>query len=290
MLKPAFSTVACPDWTLEKVAASARQYGFEAVELRTFGAASRELACDPALTDEGKTREMFARRGVEILSLGTSVRFDAPIVPPVIGLVISDTEKSVRAGVRAVGQAVALGCPIVRVYGFEIPGREKPKSAIKRISDRIKMVLDHARTSGVRLALENGGSFGRAAQVAEVIEAVGNPLLGAAYSLGAAHAAGDDFGAGVRLLGDRLLVARVSDERGGKPCPLGQGELPCREFTQELGRAGMDGPLVYEWPRMWMPELDAAETVLPHAATAMFKWVAEAGDGARASGAVVGAR
>jgi len=286
MLKPAFSTIACPEWTLERVASSARQYGFEAVELRTFGPDSRELACDPALTDEGKVRDMFLRRGVEVLSLGTSIRFDEPIKPPVLGLVISDTEKSVREAIRAIDHAIALGCPLVRVFGFEFPAREKRASAIARIAKRLTMALDHARNTGVRLALENGGSFATAAEVAEVIAAVGNPLLGAAYSLAAAHAAGDDFAKGIATLGDRLWMARLSDAKGGVPCPLGQGDLPCREFTQALCHAGVDGPLVYDWPALWIDGLDPAENVLPHAATAMFKWIADARAGSRASAPV----
>src|SRR3981081_682694 len=101
MLKPAFSTVACPGWTLERVAREGASFGFEAVELRSFGENPTLLSCDPALTAEDKTRAMFTDAGAEILSLGTSIRFDEPIRPPVLGLVISDTERSVRQAKRA---------------------------------------------------------------------------------------------------------------------------------------------------------------------------------------------
>lgn len=273
MLKPAFSTVACPEWTLDRVPAAARQFGFEAVELRTFGPASRELTCDPALTDETKTASMFARHGVEILSLATSVRFDEPILPPVIGAVIADTERPVRDANRAVDLAAALGCPHVRVFGFEIGARERRISGIARIVDRLRMVLDHARTTGVRLVLENGGSFPRATDLLEILDAVSSPLLGACYSVEQGHLAGETPADAVRILGDRLWVARMGDWRGGRPVVLGTGEVPCRELVESLAASGFDGPVVYEWPRLWVPEIEPAERVLPQAVVTIYGWL-----------------
>ena len=48
MLKVAFSTVACPHWTLERAARAAAEYGYDGVELRTFDDGSGRMACDPA--------------------------------------------------------------------------------------------------------------------------------------------------------------------------------------------------------------------------------------------------
>jgi sugar phosphate isomerase/epimerase len=182
MLKPAFSTVACPELSLRDVAGLAERHGFEGVELRTFGDDSRLFACDPALTAEEKTRALFASRGVEVLSLATSCRFDATISPPVIGYLIADTERSVRQARHAVDLAVRLECPFVRVFGFEIAPREKPAAATARIADRLRMVCDHADKTGARIVLENGGSFETAGQLCDLIDRVDHPLLGACYA------------------------------------------------------------------------------------------------------------
>jgi sugar phosphate isomerase/epimerase len=282
MLKPAFSTVACPEWTLDRVPAAAREFGFGAVELRTFGPASSDLPCDPALTEESKTRAAFARHGIEIVSLATSCRFDEPILPPVIGAVISDTERSVREANRAVDLAIGLGCPVVRVFGFEIPARERRVSGLARIADRLRLVLDHARASGVKIAVENGGSFPRALDLLEILDAVRHPLLGACYSIDQGHAAGETPADAVRELGDRLLIARLKDWKAGRPAPLGEGELPCREYLTALAEAGFDGPVVYEWPRMWVRDIEPAETVLPRAARTLYSWIGGEADAAGA--------
>ncbi|MFM9995621.1 MAG: sugar phosphate isomerase/epimerase family protein [Phycisphaerales bacterium] len=272
MFRTAFSTVACPDWTLERAATAAAEWGYDGVELRTFGYGSADLACDPALTAGPKVRRVFSERGVQTACLATGVRFDEPITPPVIGRVIRDTEKSVRQGKAAVDLAAQIECPYVRVFGFEFPRGERRKTAVARIEERLRMVLDGARHTGVKVVLENGGSFPRAADLADVIDRIASPLLGAAYSAPVAFAAGEDPAEGARELGGRLWVAKLKDYSGGVPCPLGQGDVPCAAFVRSLAERGFAGWLVCEWDRLWLPDLVPAEAVLPSAVKRVYEW------------------
>jgi sugar phosphate isomerase/epimerase len=271
MLKPAFSTVACPGWTLERVAREGASFGFEAVELRTFGENSTLLSCDPALTSEDKTRSIFTHAGLEVLSLGTSIRFDEAIRPPVLGLVISDTERSVREARRAIDLAVALECPFVRVFGFQFR-RERPRAAIARILQRIEMVVDHAHRTGVRLVIENGGSFSTGASLADLISQTKSALVGACYALAPGVAAGEPPDRAVGTLGERLWTARIKDSLNGRPCPLGEGSYPCRDMVRALTKSNFKGPLIFEWDRLWNPALEQSEAVLPLAAATLFNW------------------
>lgn len=295
MLKPAFSTVACPDWTLRTVAERAVEMGFEAVELRTFGDGSRLFACDPALSSEEKVRGMFMQRGVEVLSLASSVRFDEPVFPPVLGHFLHAREKSVREGKRAVDLAVGIECPLVRVFGFEYPAREARNAALARISGRLAMVLDHADKSGVRVVLENGGSFSTSEQMLELMDKVNHPLLGACYGLGAGVMGGEDPAAAVRALGPRLWAARVTDIKAGKACELGQGELPVETFVKALIASRFGGPLVYSFDRAWTQgaigtESSSPEAMLRAASKAIYGWLGANGTGTRAAGSPVAAR
>jgi sugar phosphate isomerase/epimerase len=178
-MKPAFSTVACPDWTLDRIAQHAEKWGYLGCELRTFGYGSTHFACDPALTAPVKTRMLLERAGLELVSLATSIRYDDRITPPVVGNLL-DHESSVRESKSAIDLAVRLEVPFVRIFGFEIIGSEKRGSAMARIAARIGKAVDHARNSGVKLMLENGGSFSTAAQMAELMDLVNSPLLVAA--------------------------------------------------------------------------------------------------------------
>jgi len=277
MLKLAFSTVACPDWTIEEVAERAEQYDFDGVELRTFGDGGAQFACEPALTGEAKLRRIFGSDGLEICSLGSSLRFDEPVWPPApLGYIFGDFERPVKEAKPVVNLASAIGCPLVRVFGCEGRPTESRKTLVKRISERLKLVCDHARHTGVSVAFENNGDFGRAEQAMEVIEKVNSPLLGCCYSLVGGMAAGDDFHGAIDTLGSKLMLARVKDLKDGRPVELGEGDLPCREFVETLRTSAYTGWLVYEWDAAWIPDLQPAEEVLPQAAATLGRWSAEA--------------
>jgi sugar phosphate isomerase/epimerase len=274
MFKTAFSTVACPDWILPDVLTAAAEWGYDGVEMRTFGYGSAEFACDPALTAAEKIRGLCAELGVEPAVLGTGVSFDEPVRPAVIGWAVADTERTVRAAKSAIELAASIECPLVRVFGFESRGREKRPVAIRRIAQRLRLAIDGARNTGVRLVLENGGSFATAAEVLELLDAVGSPALGVAYSPAVARAAGEDPLAGAAVLADRLWVAKVRDYRAGEPVVPGDGEVGMPEFIAGLRDAGFSGWAVVEWDRAWLPGLAPAEVVLPEAVRRLYGWAA----------------
>ncbi len=272
-MKPAFSTVACPEWTLDRVAERAEAWGYLGVELRTFGYGSHEFACDPALTAPIKTRAMFDRAGVDLAVLGTSIRFDAPISPPILGHVFGDGETSVRAAKGAIDLAARLSCPFMRVFAFEVPGSERRARAIDRIIDRLGKALDAARNSGVRLAIENGGSFPTAVDLAELMDRCASPLLVAEYNAAIAMRAGEPPERGINVLGERLAIVKLTDVKGGKACALGEGEMGCRRCVESLAGADYRGWIVHEHPRAWLGGAGDVERVLEGSARSLYAWM-----------------
>lgn len=273
MLKPAFSTVACPELTLARVARLAADSGYLGVELRTFGDGSRRFACEPSLTDPAKTRRLMREAGLSVVSIATGERFDRRVFPPVLGTVLTDTEGPIRAAKRAIDLAVALECPLVRVFGYELPPAEKRSRGLSRVAERLGKVVDHAHRTGVMVAVENGGSWNTAAQLRELLDAVGSNLLGACYNVPVGFRAGDTP-AQIATLGSRLLAMRVSDWKGHDPVKLGAGDIPCAAFAQAAMGAGLGGPCIFEWNRAWSTDLAPASGVLPEAAKVMFGWLA----------------
>ncbi|MBM4109264.1 MAG: sugar phosphate isomerase/epimerase [Phycisphaerae bacterium] len=253
MIRPAFSTVACPDWTIRQAIEAAELFGYTGIEFRTLGSGSGAWACEPFLTDPGKQRRMLERAGVEACCLATSIRFDGRASPPIIGEAFFDRDKPIRATREAVALAADVGSPFVRVFAFEVKPRETRARAAKRIGEGLTMALAMARHSGVRLALENGGSFGTAADLIELIDAQRNSLLVASYDASAAMLAGEDPCQGVRRLGDRLRLVRLRDFKDGKPCPLGEGDLRASDVLRTLHDMRFDGWAVYEYDRAWLP-------------------------------------
>lgn len=276
MLRTAFSTVACPAWTLDRVARAAAEWGYTGVELRSFGEGGTQFACDPALTCGSKVRELFREAGVEIAGVASGVRFDAPVFPPVVGNLLPACEASVDEGRHMVAVAQHLGAPYLRAFAFEVTSRESRRAALRRIGERLAKVCDYARGRDVTVLIENGGSFPRATDLIEIIDRIASPQLAASYDAATAHAAGEDPAEGVASLASRLRVARVRDLREGRACRLGAGDVPVREVIAALRHSdetwGTDPWAVIAWDRAWLPDLAPADEVLSAALQRIVEW------------------
>lgn len=285
MIRTAFSTVACPKWTLERVARTAADLGYDGVELRTFGYDSRAFVCDPLMTGAGKVTSTFGDLGVDLCGLATSITLDQPIRPHVVGRTfLFDQERTTRHATRLVDHASMIGAPFVRVYGFEVPEGEKRATTVRLIANRLTAIADHARHRGVTIVLENGGSFRTAEDLREIIDMVDSPLLAASYNNAVGIDAGDDYAKAIRTLGRRLKIARLKDIGEHGPVPLGTGSSEAQAFVEGLAAYGhFDGWLCYEWDAAWDASLAPAQDVLPEAIRTIYGWLgAHGGKGAGA--------
>ena len=273
----AFSTLACPDWTLDRVARIAGELAYDGVELRTLGFGDSGLVCDPAMTDPVKVHTTLGDQGVRPVCLATSLKFDRIIWPPVLGRAITDQERETRQAKRLIDLAAKMDCPNLRVYAFEPQGRESRKSAVRRIVWRLGAAVDAARNTGVRLVLENGGGFARGTDLAEVIDQVQGAAIGACYSVAVGRHAGEDPVAGMDALGDRLAVVRLKGHRGGRACLLADGDDPNAEVVRALAARRFQGVLVYEHDLLWQEasareSMPRTEEALAHAIESIYSW------------------
>lgn len=260
-IKLAFSTVACPDWTLEEVARKAQEMGYQGVELRTLGAGGSSLASDPALTDPQKAGKILKAFGIEPVCLSTSVALN------------HRAESASRAaGWEAqnyVDMAVALGCPFVRFFGYEVKPGDSRQAAMQRIADRVGLLVDYAGEKGVTVLLENAGSFNKAKEWWWLFNLVDHPMLGLCWNVANAAAAGESPSISVPVLNQRIRLAKVKDTvvgEGSGFVPLGEGTVGIDQFIRRLLGIGYEGYVSVEWDRAWLPSLAPAEEYLPDAA------------------------
>lgn len=248
-MKPAFSTIAAPDWTLERTIREARRLNYAGLEMRTFGFGETLLAADPCHTDGAKLRTLFDREGVQPLCLATSLTFDRRVTPPVIGLAFGDYEAPIRQCKRIIDHAADIGALYVRVFGFSLQGNESRRAGLKRIASRLQMAVDGCRNTGVRVVVENGGSFASAEHLAELIAMADmDNLLGASYSVPVGRAAGDTPASAARALGDKLLIAKVRT-LPAKDSLSQEGQA--RADVEALAGIGFGGWVVVEHDRLW---------------------------------------
>jgi sugar phosphate isomerase/epimerase len=272
-IKFAFSTVACPDSTLKQVAEQAKEMGYDAVELRTLGAGSAGLSCDPALSDPGKVAQIFNDAGIEPLCLSTS-----------LALHHRGTTEFHRANFniqRALEDAKTIGCQAVRIFGNEVGVGENQRGVIARIAERAKPLAEKAADLGIELLFENAGSFPAPKEWWWLLNIVEHPMVGLMWNQ-AVSAANDDEDKGgwvsVSTLNSRIRIAKVKDislGQGAGYVPLGQGDVGIKNFIQRLLGIGFDGYITVEWDRLWLPSLAPAQEYLPEALASMKSWIAE---------------
>jgi sugar phosphate isomerase/epimerase len=315
MLKPAFSTVACPEWTIDRVAMAAGRMGYLGVEFRTFDVSSRRFACDPALTDPAKVRRMLADHGVQACCVSTDASFDNMVIPPVVGHIWTDDEVQVRKARRAIDIAAEIEAPFVRVFGFRQSAIDSRVNCVGRIAQRLGKVVDHAVKSGVRVLLENGGTFATSTDALEILAQFetrsDNQLLRVGYNACAAAIAGEDPLEGFLKLqaagggggggnggvgggggggggGGKAPLIKIKDVRDGRPVALGTGAWggPLQALVAEAARASSSSSggsagwgdiwCVFEWDRAWLPDIGEPEFALDHAARTIYQWMNQA--------------
>lgn len=275
-MKIAFSTVCCPEMSLEGVASSAARWGYLGVELRQRPAdASRsaDLRCDPMEPDARVLHDLFEDAGVDPVGIATGITFDRPVWPPVVGRLMQHDEVGVPETKSAVTQAAEAGVPFVRVFGQRLGAGEPREWSMRRIAERLALASQTARNTSVRVLIENSGSFARAADVRELCERVGTPQLTICYHTVAAALAGECPMHAIDGILAETQVVRIGDiAEDGTPVPLGAGHLPNERFVRTLRDKGYRGWIVYEIPRLWRNDLPPADDILPRAADLLHAW------------------
>jgi len=268
-----FSTVACHDWPIDRVIAYAEELGYAGIEFRSLGPDATRFACEPSMTSTTKTRSTLVEHGVSAIAVATGIKFDAPIFPPIIGRAFQDHDRPVREARRAIELASTIGAPFVRVFAYQAHGRESRENAANRIAERLYLAGAAARHTGVRVVVENGGSFATSEAMLDLLERVAHPLVSVAWNAASAHLAGEDPVQGARALGDKLAMLKVKDVADGQPVMLGEGAVPVERLVRELAGDGFRGPVVFEWDRAWIPGLAEPQEVLPVAASRLYRWL-----------------
>jgi fatty-acyl-CoA synthase len=257
MKGPAFSTLGCPNWSLEQALARGREYGYMAIELRLV---------------DGKMIEdsMPAAERARVSSLLNASRLELVAVDSSISLSEDEPRGVAKRIARFIELAAGWGAPLIRVFG----GSGDPDHVVQSM----RLASREAESTGCSIGLETHDAFSSAASVAAVLNAVDSPAVGAVWDIAHTHRIGDTPAHVVSQLRDRILDVHVKDAvRTGKESSsyvlLGEGDVPVRICLEELHRAGYNGWLVAEWEKRWHPEIEEPEVALPQHAAVLGEWL-----------------
>jgi sugar phosphate isomerase/epimerase len=249
----AFSTLACPDWSLERAAEMAQTHGYAGIELRLLDGQTIEADIGPAA--RRRVRTVLEAAGLPAVALDTSVR-------------LAGGDGAARELRSLLELAAEWGSPMVRVFGGDAPGGPAAMATV------LEAAVPDAERLGVSIAVETHDALSSARAVADLLALVPSPAAGALWDVLHTWRMGEAPDLVARLFGDRLLHVHVKDgrPRGGADwelVPLGEGTVPMARSLRALRDGGYRGWLSVEWEKRWHPELAEPEVALPQHAAAL---------------------
>lgn len=256
----AFSTLACPGWSIETIITKAVEFGYEGVEWRGGPAGHVRPTMSPA------QKSVLQRMSMDIGLI--------PIALTAYTSFVSDLAEERQSNVSElkayVDLAAELDAPYVRTFIGELPEGTKLDSSIyEKVADCLNAVSEYAESVGVTIAVEPHDDFVRASTISPLLNRVQHPALRVIWDLGNSFAAGEDQKEAFELLKNRIAYVQVKDGRGRVPhwqlCPLGEGDVPLKHAFELLLANGYPGAFSVEWEYAWHPELDSPEIALPAA-------------------------
>src|SRR5919201_3872342 len=262
-MKYAFSTLACPAWSIEQVVEAATTMSYDGVELRLLDGAVIDPGADRAKVEQAVARCHTA--GVEVCALDSSFSFNH-----------SDPgarEREVSDLLRWIDLAADLRAPLVRVFGGHArPGLapEPPEVVNDWVAEALARAAPTAEQAEVTVVLETHDAFSSARRVAAVLDRVDSPRVAALWDSHHPYRVGETPQDVIDALGPRIAHVHVKDARRTTPggsdwqiVLLGDGEVPVHEQLQALQHQGYTGYISVEWEKKWHPEIAEPEIALP---------------------------
>lgn len=276
-MKFAFSTVSCPKWDFDTIAARAREYGYHGVEIRGFLEESVPTAADVFKTDLDGLRRSFNSAGVEVACLASSISMDQPHAAWQVW-----RRRPNRLGASKlhtfIDTASRLGCHLVKIFDTEVrPGQSRDSAAVA-LGDWLLPLADYAADRDVVIVIENALSFRASKEMWSILDRLQHPSIACCWDVFNAALIGESPYFSVPVLNSKIAYTQVKDARfgplGATYCKLGEGDVPVEKFITRLMGIGYTGYVAVEWEKAWLPNIAEPEEILPDAARKLKKWAA----------------
>jgi fatty-acyl-CoA synthase len=263
----AFSTLACPDWSLERVVEAAGQYGYRGVELRLVD--GETIAPDLSQRQRRRVRSLLRGAGLPIVAVDTSIR-----------LAGADPDQVVSDLRWFLELAAEWESPLVRVFGGEPPAGQPREAVLDAMARPLAVAARDAEALGIAIGVETHDALSSARELALLLARVESRAAGALWDIVHTSRLGETPEQVAELLDGRIVHVHVKDGRGEPGArawelvPLGEGDVPVAGVLRTLRARGYAGWLAVEWEKKWHPELAEPEVALPQHAEAMARLLA----------------
>ncbi len=255
-----FSTLGCPDWTLDQILNFASANGYDGIEFRGLQR-QMDLSKCPEFSKENlaSTLQQFKKKKLKIVNLGSSatMHFANP----------ADRKKNMDEGKSFIDLASQLNCPYIRVFPNNLPKDEDKEKTLDRIAEGLVELGNYANDKPVMVLMETHGDVVWTADIEKVMAKANHPKVGLVWDFVNMWSITKED---PQLMYDRLhkyfYHTHIKDFKmvDGKIhyVLLGQGETPIFKAVDLLVKNKYPGYLSFEWEKLWHPEIDAPEIAI----------------------------
>lgn len=261
-MKYAFSTLACPDWHWNEICATAKDFGFDGIEVRGIGL--QEPETEPFLGERvHKTVAQLAKLKLRVPCLSSDSMLNQRAQ-------IEKHLDSAHAYIRIAESIAAAGdvpAPYVRVLADTAP---EPREAVDvtAVARDLSWLAAYAEERGVPLVVETNGAFAKTDDMLNLLELVAHPNLGVLWDIHhTCRFANEPPSLTYNRLKTHIRHVHVKDSltENGRVVyqMLGAGDIPVTEALKALREGSFDGFVSLEWVKRWCPELAEPGIVFP---------------------------
>jgi sugar phosphate isomerase/epimerase len=280
MVKLAFMSSTCPEWTFEQMVDGAVKYGYEGVDLRMEWGHNHGLELESTQDARRAAREYATAQGVLISCVAIGARSARA----------TDAERADAVDqVRRYAELAAdLGSPLIRVFGGPLPEGLTMAELRPATAAALGRAAEAAAPFGVTPCLETHDQHNDPADVAWIVEQAGSGNVGVVWHATHHLRLGISVDDAYALLRPWVRHLHLQDwPQGGREPGAGGGFLPIGEGDGHLGRVfellardRFEGYSANEWIIKANAERDP-DVYLPAAARHLRAWRAAAEAAAR---------
>ena len=275
MLKLAFLSSTCPEWTFEQMVDAAERYGYEGVDLRTEWNHRHGLELDSPSDARRRARGYAERHGVAISCVAIGARFARATA--------AERDDAVDQVERYAALAADLGSRVLRVFGGNLPEGHTMADLRPATAEALGRAAERAAPYGVMPCLETHDQHNHPDDVAWIVEQAGHPNAGVVWHPAHHLRLGISVDQAYARLGRRVRHLHLQDlpkdqpGAGARPSfvPIGEGDGHLARVFELLERDGFDGYAANEWIIKRHAERDPDE-YLSRASTHLQAWRAAA--------------
>lgn len=246
-MKIGFSTLGCPNWTFNEIVATAKDLGYNGVEIR--GVSSEMYA--PKM-------KIFAEENLE-KTLTRLANLEIPILTSNACIATKkNIEQSVQEAMEYIELAGKIGAKYVRIMPTDRAMLDDGDYNLAL--SYYKAFAKYGEKFGVTPLMETNGMFCDTALLRKFMLESGEQNIGVLWDIHHPYRYGrESIDETIDNIGGFVKYTHIKDsirENGATVYKMiGNGDLPLKEAISKLKQTGYDGYVTLEWVKRWQPDL-----------------------------------